>query len=259
MDSRIEVLTNALRQGDRARQRQAVETMLQAGAEIIEPVVAALEPGNDPFLRRGAAFACAHLRDPRLVPLLIAALADVTDDALRLYAAQALAVQQDARAVEPLILALQGDQAALCEEAARALGEIGDEFKSQRIIEALAGALNHADWGTRQSAAEMLIRLEWENWQQAEESLLADLSDGDSEMRLGAAASLVELADGRALEPLVELLNHTDLRIASNAALMLGKLGDQRAVVPLSAALTHASESMRKAARQALRQLHVQP
>lgn len=264
MDSRIEDLTNAMRDGDVAAQRRALQTLAHAGAEIVEPVIAALEQQDDPLVRRSAALASAHQRDPRLVPLLIAALDETSDTELRVYALQALAMQRDARAIEPLIAQLRppdsgemsDDHAAVCEEAVRALGEIGESVDSPRIIEALADALNHPDWGTRQSAAEMLIRLEWSDWEQAETSLLADLTHDDVEQRLGAAASLVELADGRALEPLVELLNHPDRRVASNAALILGKLGDQRAVVPLSAALSHASESVREAARKALRQLH---
>ncbi|MCC6802534.1 MAG: HEAT repeat domain-containing protein [Anaerolineae bacterium] len=264
MDSRIEDLINALREGDVPAQRRAVQTLAHAGAEIVEPVIAALEQRDDPLVRRGAAFASAHLRDPRLVPLLMTVLDETSDTELRVYAAQALAMQRDARAIEPLIALLRppesgelpDDQAAICEEAVRALGELGDAVDSPRIIEALAEALNHPDWGTRQSAAEMLIRLEWSGWERAETSLLADLTNDDVERRLGAAASLVELADGRALEPLVELLNHPDRRVASNAALILGKLGDQRAIVPLSAALSHASDSVREAARKALRQLH---
>lgn len=264
MDSRIEDLTNALRDGDFAAQHRAMQTLAHAGSEVVEPVLAALEQSDDLLVRRSAALASTHLRDPRLVLLLVAVLEDTSDTELRVYAAQALAMQHDARAVEPLIAvlkpsendALPDDQAAVCEEAVRALGEIGDVVDSPRIIEALAEALNHTDWGTRQSAAEMLIRLEWSDWERAEKALLADLAHDDVELRLGAAASLVELADGRALEPLVELLNHSDRRVASNAALILGKLGDQRAVVPLNAALNNASESVREAARKALRQLH---
>ncbi|MFN8449215.1 MAG: HEAT repeat domain-containing protein [Anaerolineae bacterium] len=264
MDSRIEALSQALRQGDHAAQRQAVQALAQAGAEAVEPLLAAFEQRDDPVVRRSAALACIYLRDPRLVPALIAALEDQSDAEVRLYAAQALATQQDARAIEPLIASLNAPEnsaslngdAAIHEEAVRALGEIGDVVDSPRVIEALAQALTHADWGTRQSAAEMLIRLEWSDWQKAEQTLLADLAGDDVEMRLGAAASLVELADGRALEPLVDMLHDDDLRIAANAALILGKLGDQRAILPLTAALGSPKESVRDAARKALRQLH---
>lgn len=264
MDNHIDKLALALRQGDHAAQRQAVQALAQAGAEAVEPLIAAFEQRDDPVVRRGAALACIYLRDPRLVPALIAAFEDQSDAELRLYAAQALATQQDARAIEPLIASLSASEtsasmngdAAIHEEAARALGEIGDVVDSPRVIEALAQALTHADWGTRQSAAEMLIRLEWSDWRKAEQALLADLAGSDAERRLGAAASLVELADGRALEPLVDMLHHEDQRIAANAALILGKLGDQRAILPLTAALNNPNEAVRDAARKALRQLH---
>jgi HEAT repeat protein len=258
MDNRIEALVKAFQGGDASARRQAAQSVALAGAVLVEPLIAALEQQDDPGLRRGAAYAFTHLRDPRAVTVLIVALENRGDNETRLYAAQALAAQRDARAIEPLIGALRDSEYAVNEEAVRALGEIGEAVASPRIIEVLDEALSHADWGTRQSAAEMLIRLEAELWERAERLLLADLDSGDAEIRLGAAASLVELADGRALEPLVALLYNDDVRIATNAALVLGKLGDQRAVLPLTATLNHPHEAMRDAARKALRQLHAE-
>lgn len=266
MDSRIEALSQALRQGDYAAQRQAVQALAQAGAEVVEPLLAAFEQRDDPVVRRSAALASIYLRDPRLVPALIAAFEDQSDAELRLYAAQALATQQDARAVEPLIASLNppensvsmnGD-AAIHEEVVRALGEIGDVVDSPRIVEALAQALTHADWGTRQSAAEMLIALKRDD-DSARTLLIGDLEADDPEVRLGAAWSLLEVGDERAVDALARLLYHPNPEIALRAAVGLGESGDQRAVGGLVAILSHSDQRVRHAAAQSLRKLGHEP
>ena len=145
-----------------------------------------------------------------LTPALIAALEGDSDVEVRLYAARALVVQGDARAIEPLVGALKNSDPAVREEAARSLGELAELLNSPRAVEPLAQTLTDSDWGTRQSAAEMLIRLQMDHVEQAQGLLLADLRNEDDEIQLGAAWSLVELDDDRALEPLVTLLAHPD-------------------------------------------------
>lgn len=255
MDNPIEALIKSLRDGDSASRQQVVHTLAEADTHLIEALVATLEHNPDVELRQGTAVAFTQLQDARVVPSLIAALEHDTDPEVRIFAAQALAVQRDARAVEPLIAALNDPEPAVCEEVVRALGELGEVVDGTRIVEALAGALIDLDWGTRQSAAEMLIRLDADPGGQAEKLLLTDLNAENTEVRLGAAASMVELSDDRALETLTQLLHHNDVRIVSSAAMVLGKLGDQRAVVPLTAVLTHRDEFIRSVARNALHQL----
>ncbi|MBI1258887.1 MAG: HEAT repeat domain-containing protein, partial [Chloroflexi bacterium] len=92
--------------------------------------------------------------------------------------------------------------------------------------------------------------------EEAEQLLLTDLKNINEEIQLGAAWSLLEIGDPRALDPLVELLNHPDSRISSTAARGLGELGDPRAVIALTAALNHANEPLRKAAQAALDRLN---
>lgn len=177
------------------------------------------------------------------------------DRAGALAALAVLARQPDARAVEPLIVALGAEPPEIREAAARTLGAIGAALGGARIAAALTAALNDADWGTRQSAAEMLLQLDAEAAPAAERLLLDDLADADAEIRLGAACSLAVLGDARALDPLVGLLAHGSDQVAESAAYGLGTLADPQAGAPLTAALEHPALSVRQAAAWALRQL----
>jgi HEAT repeat protein len=230
--------------------------LTQIGAEAVAPLITLLHESEDHNLRRGAAYALSHLSDPLITPALIEALEKDSDSEVRVYAARALAAQTDARAVEPLVAALKDGDPAVREEVVRALGELAEVLNSLRAVEPLAETLTDEDWGTRQSAAEMLIRLEKAHVEEAERLLLTDLKNVNEEIQLGAAWSLLEVGDPRALDPLVELLTHPDSRISSNAARGLGQLGDRRAVIALTAALNHANQSLRIAAQDALDRLN---
>jgi glycerate kinase len=256
MDSRVEGLIKTLHEGDASARQRTLHTLTEIGAEAVAPLIALLHESDDPALRRGAAYALMHLSDPLITPALIDALEKDSDSEVRIYAARSLAAQTDSRAIEPLIVALQDEDPAVREEVVRALGELAEALNSPRAIEPLAETLKDTDWGTRQSAAEMLIRLKQEHVDDAERLLLTDLVSLTDEIKLGAAWSLIEVGDERALDPLVELLNHPDARISSNAARGLGELGDQRAVIALTAALSHANDTLRKAAQDALDRLN---
>jgi HEAT repeat protein len=215
----------------------------------------ALRNHENAVVRQGAAYLVGEFDDAAVVPALIGAVEQDRVEETRATAIVTLGKRRDARAVEPLIAALGDNAPAVREASARALGEIGVAVGGGRIGGALSKALHDSDWGTRQSAAEMLIRLGGEGAQEAEALLLGDLRDDDAEVRLGAAWSLVELGDARALDPLARLLYHHENRIASAAAVGLGMLGDEHAVIPLTGALDHADEGVREAARDALRRL----
>ncbi len=255
-DNEVEGLIKTLNEGDEAKQQESLQALVQIGAEAVAPLISLLGESEDAALRRGAAYALSHLADPLIAPALIESLETDDDSEVRVYAARALAAQTDARAIEPLVVALDDADPAVREEVVRALGELSEALQSPRAVEPLAQTLTDEDWGTRQSAAEMLIRLEIDHVEEAEQLLLTDLKNINEEIQLGAAWSLLEIGDPRALDPLVELLNHPDSRISSTAARGLGELGDPRAVIALTAALNHANEPLRKAAQAALDRLN---
>lgn len=248
----VEKLIAALRAGNR---QQSLVLLGQVGAEALEPLITLLND-PDPALCSAAACLLGDLADARAVPSLIKTLEHAADPEVRLWAADSLRLLRDARSIEPLITMLRSGEADVREVIVRALGETAEAIDSPRAVAALTGALTDADWGTRQSAAEMLIRLKADPDGAAEKLLLTDLQDADAEIRLGAAYSLVELGDPRAFDPLVSLLDHPDPRISGSAVWGLGELGDQRAVAPLTALLNHADESVRQSAESALRRLN---
>ncbi|MFQ3566789.1 MAG: HEAT repeat domain-containing protein [Aggregatilineales bacterium] len=244
---------------DRDRLRAIGSALAAFGAQALRPLIYALAHGTD-SARRGAAHLLGQYRDPLAASALIAALGDL-NASVRAAAAGALAAHVDARAVEPLIDALSDEDPAVRENAVRALGETALQLGGQRPLEALRGALTDLDWGTRQSAAEMLARLGVDADGQARALLEADLRSMDAELRLGAAWSLLPLVEQmpelrpQVAEALAVLLYHVDARISASAALALGELGDRRAVWALRAAQRASDSQLRHAAQHALDKL----
>lgn len=165
-----------------------------------------------------------------------------------------------------LIEALREDNPAAREAAARALGEyaacaerIGafaaDVAVRARVIDALWTAVKDEDWGTRQSAAEMLVRVDNGRKVDALKLLAADLEVDDAEIRLGAAYSLARVGDERGIETLVRLQGHWHSRISAAAALALAEMGDRRSIPTLQAALYSPDDVIRQAAHAALQRL----
>lgn len=178
------------------------------------------------------------------------------DARIRANTAMMLADHPDSRALEALIAACSDDDAAVREAAVRAVGEISSAIPSPRADEVLERALDDPDWGTRQSAAEMLARGADALAERALKLLVSDLQNQNAEIRLGAAWSLVMLKDERALDPLVRLLYQPDEPIIAAAALALAELGDRRALGPLTTiADNHTLEAARIAATEAIRLL----
>lgn len=244
---------------DRDRLAAIGRALAAFGAQALRPLIYALAHDTDPA-RRDAAHLLGRYRDPLAASALIAALAD-QDAGVRAAAAGALAAHADARAVEPLIDALADEDPAVRENAVRALGETALKLGEQRPLEALRAALADPDWGTRQSAAEMLARLGADADGQAQALLRADLRCAEAEIRLGAAWSLLPLIEqmpelrAETAEALAALLYHADPRIGASAALALSELGDRRAVPALRAARRGSNPQLRHAAQHALDKL----
>ena len=235
---------------------EVCEALQKIGAvTVVRPLIFALKNNESAEVRWKAARTLSTFRDPMVLPALIRALDDDEDTNVRETIIYSLREFKDARAIEPLIAVLEDADPGVREAAVRALGETASALGSARAVEAFKGLLHDTDWGVRQSAAEMLNRLKADEHHEAEKLLLSDLQNDDAEVRLGAAWSLAELGDTRALNSLARLLYHNDNRISASAARALGKLGDQRAAAPLNTALAHQEAEVRSAAQEALRQL----
>ncbi|MFN8527622.1 MAG: HEAT repeat domain-containing protein [Anaerolineae bacterium] len=169
-----------------------------------------------------------------------------------------------------LLAAMTSDDPQMRETAVRALGtflgstryteDMGDQLdhhnaKLTAAYELLAAAIKDEDWGVRQSAAEMAIRLNTAQKAAGEALLLADLTSDDPEVRLGAGWSMALMQDARAVDPLVRLLYQNDAILVASAADALGEAGDQRAIPALLNLINHPDEDIREAARDALERL----
>lgn len=159
------------------------------------------------------------------------------------------------KAVEILIEAL-GRKDQVARSAARELGRLG----KARAAQPLADLLEHPD--VCQSAAEALQHM----GASAVDPVVRVLRSESSEARRLAAATLGELEDKRAVEPLVEVLSHDgDYAVRTAAATALGQIKDQRAVWVLVGTLKlsgetdperrQALENLQKAASGAMRKI----
>ena len=176
--------------------------------------------------------------------------------------------------LQELFHALTQDDPQLRETAIRALGTLllardntpdegligtkpNVDSRWNEVLGAIASALRDQDWGVRQSAAEMLIKLHTPLEDDARALLYLDVQSPDPEIRLGAAWSLAFIKDERAVQPLIALLSHEDPIIVASAADALGETGDERAVAALTPLIVHEDEDIQDAARDALERLDV--
>jgi len=139
--------------------------------------------------------------------------------------------------------------------AAIALRNIGDS----RAVEPLIRALGDADSYVRQNAAEALGKI----GEPTVEPLIRTLIEGSNDVRGNAAQALGTIGDSRAVEPLIRALGDSDWRVLWNAARALGKIGDPRAVEPLIQLLRdpliEGRDPVRRAIRRALEKLGSAP
>jgi HEAT repeat protein len=143
-------------------------------------------------------------------------------------AAWALGEIGDSRATEPLIDALNGKRASLRFNAAKAL------WKIKGTLEFLITVLKDESPGGRSDAAAALGEIKD---RRAVKPLIMALKDQHSNVREEAAKALGVIEDGRAVEPLITLLRDEQPGVRSEAALGLGKIKDVRALEPLIAIL----------------------
>jgi HEAT repeat protein len=157
------------------------------------------------------------------------------DPSLRLGVGIALAKLRHPGAMEPLVDALRRGS----EEAAKALGDLGDK----QAVGPLTEALSSRTAGMRWSAVDALGRIADHA---AVEPLIRCLEDEDVNVRHGAAAALEKIPDSRAVEPLIEALR---LDQSEKTLRALAKTRDRRAIEPLIFSLRHGDSYVSGAAR----------
>jgi len=184
------------------------------------------------------------------VEVLVAALGD-EDWKVCANAVVALGRLNDRRAVTPLVALIAGSNPAMRLVAAGILGRLGD----RRATAPLVGLLDDADILVRAAGAEALGALG--DARAANPMARALEREWEDRTRMALMVALVQLKDTRALEPLLQVLEHRrgTLEQRPKAAELLGELGDPHAIWPLAAALVDAEPQVRRAAAVALEQL----
>ncbi len=166
----------------------------------------------------------------------------------RRQAARKLGELGDQAAVEPLVEALDDHQAAVQLEAARALGKL----KSPKATESLIDALNDETMAVRKAAADALGDI---GDPQAADRLIGLLTDENLPVRIAAAEALGRLRGGDVPQKLLEALKSENPRMQQGAALALGYIGDGQAADALAEHTRSEDPEMRLTAASALARL----
>src|SRR5206468_992021 len=212
-------------------------------ATAVEPLLAVLTD-EDWAVRKAAGEALARLRDKRAVEPMVALLRDPDQD-VREAAVHALGEIRDRSAVEHLVTALVDPQLSVRNLASSALRKIDPQWEKLEqalgAIPRLKAALQNNDYWVRQSASEVLARLDKSHVAapQLDETdttavrvraqvalgvLVKALGDHDPILRLAAAEALGRTEDRRLVPPLVPALVDSDPWVRHAAAIALEKL-----------------------------------
>ncbi len=144
----------------------------------------------------------------KTIPTLIEDLGQNKPKKVRLEAHDAL-VARGSEAIVPLSHALDSEDWRIREEAAKILGQIGDERAAIALIQLFKDEKTRVQLWATDSIISMGER--------AVKPLIAALDDEDRRVRMGAVVALGELQDLEAKEYLRKLLNDDDEEIRAAA------------------------------------------
>ncbi|MFZ2497763.1 HEAT repeat domain-containing protein [Methanosarcina sp.] len=168
---------------------------------------------------------------------------------VRKIAAKALEHARDPRAENALLELLEDNNLEVRITAVRVLGRIGAENTVEPLIKQLTA---DKDPNFRICAIEALGNL---NDKQAIEPLIKSLDDKNSEVKVATARSLGILGDERAEEALIMKLNKGSLEFHKQVILALGKIGDKKTVEVLIHKLEDKEPEIRKCTAESLGKL----
>ncbi len=171
--------------------------------------------------------------------LAVRALLELREPGSALQVADALVHQH---ADEPIA---EDDMAALDD----LLADGEDAAAKAEVVELLAAAMRDEDEFVANRAVQLLVRMAPDSV----DALIESLPDPGAGHH--AAVGLAEIKDARALQPLIEALDHSDSRARAAACAALGELRDSSAVEPLLRATQDSELTVRTRAGAALDQL----
>jgi HEAT repeat protein len=283
----VEPLITLLKDPTWNARMEVVEALVDIGYSPLEALILLLKDENQQ-VRRNAVYTLGKIADPRTVEPLIGALKDESS-LVRKAAAEALdklgwkpknkreeasyligkqdwdgCVKIGAPAVEPLIGALRDKDSLIRKAAVEALDRL--KWKPKGKNEKVLYLIGKEDWDgcvkIGAPAVEALITLlQTEEWHIRREVVItlgkiADLraveplinlleKDKNRHMYNKVIEALGEIGDPRAVEPLIILLKDKDRHLRRDSAKALGKLGDPRAVEPLILLLKDKDQNLR--------------
>jgi HEAT repeat protein len=224
------------------------------------------------------------------------------DKEVRKKAIIALGKAGDNRAVNALLNLLKSEDISVCSSVVESLGMIGDS----RAIEPLVQLLRNHNSGLRKASAESLKKFKWqpadsdkgwfwvalEDWEKCVslgtlsfDALFAVQWNPNIEARLSVIKCMGEIGDSRVIEPLLSILNNSEIHLQKvvtecgikygditwdflfsnlkesepkvRAAVIesLSKTGDDRVVLPLISTLNDGNKAVRLAAINGLAKL----
>ena len=209
---------------------------------------------DDPKIevRRSAAIALGETKHPAAIPFLMEALRDSYWWFEREQAAADLlnAIEKmGPAAVEPLIEALGDKEGTVRKFAATVLGNLGDP----RAMEELGMALYDLYHEVGETAAEALAKF----GAKAVELLIESLNHPEAAIREHAILALAKIRDARVAPVLIEMLHDSERMNRKQAMLALGALGDSRALPALQEiASNRADRELAMLAKQILERIH---
>jgi HEAT repeat protein len=278
-DERVfRLLARALKSPDHTVCMAAVFALMNSGSKGAEAEIAPLLGHQDHRIRVAAVEALARLDMQPHADVIRSLLRDPTWD-VRGAAAAALAKIRDVPTVDALVAALQDQNGDVRAAAAMSLGRIGDE----RSIGPLVLALKDGDSTVRKMAAGALPQID-ADWAQTEAArsaapeLRTAMTSSDWFVRRAAGLALEQMGEkGKVTETVAteiatparrrqhamvslfeEMLRDADADLRLAAAESLGRIGDDRARSSLMSAMKDADDAVRRAANEALTQLHVE-
>lgn len=260
-------LITALRDKDEDMRLLAAIALGQIGEPAVTPLINVLMDKDENIAV--VAVALERIGEPAVMPLIDAFRVGNEDvDVGVIHALRSIGEL----AVEHLINALGDENVYVRENAARALGEIGN----LKAVPALEKAINDSDEDVREKVKEALDKIksfgayndyfgqqELENempkpnieelWENKDiDGLIKALGDEMVWVRRGAVHALGDIGDRRAVESLINTLGDDGAWVRRNAAMALGNIGDPRATEPLINTLGDEDEHVRGNAASAL-------
>jgi len=220
---------------------------------VVENLISRLHD-EDSTVRADVAWALRYGKGARVVGPLVVVLEDPSETLeVRQNAAEALGRIGDRAAVEPLVEALR-DQQWQVRQAALSVVALIDEPRVLRPL--LVSALQDKEWRVRARAAGATARLSKLKDPGAWDLMTAVLKDSHPNVRARATEACAESKDYRTVMPLCTVLRKDpNSYVAWHAANALGALGDPRAVGPLTEALGDENELVRSSSQRALKRI----